>query len=575
MNEHEKDFPRGAPHGVAATPAAPALPLEPGPPTRRGRARGGAATLVAAGILFSRLAGLLRQRVFGHYLGTSDAADAYYAASKIPNFLRNMLGEGVLSASFIPVYAALRAGGTPEDEREARKVAGAVAGLLTLVTGAFALLGILLTPLLIAGIAPGFTGDKRLLTIRLVQIFFPGIALLVLSAFCIGVLNSHHRFFLSYVAPVLWSLAVITALILGAKGLHADHAHLARIAAWGAVVGGALQLSVQLPTVLRLLGGFRRGGLWPSLGIGNPNVREVVRNFFPVVAGRGVVQLSAYLDSFIASWLPSGSVAALAYAQTIYLLPVSLFGMSVSAAALPSMSAAHGRGQDEQAMREGLRLQLAQGLRTIAYPVVPSVVALLALGDVICGALFRTGRFGSDQVLYVASILLGSTVGLLAATLARLYSSAFYALRDTRTPLRYATVRVVITGTLGLFAGLWLPRALHLDPELGAVGLTVSAGIAGWVEYALLRRGVTARIGPADVPAQLMLRLWGAAAVAGALAVGTRTLVEQGPHLLRSPVPKALLVLGVFGGAYLLLTLMLGVPEARGMVKRLRRFAGG
>jgi putative peptidoglycan lipid II flippase len=553
---------------VAATAAAPVEPLAAGPATRRGRPRGGAAALVAAGILLSRLAGLVRQRVFGHYLGTSDAADAYNAAFKIPNFLQNLLGEGVLSASFIPVYAALRASGTEEGERESRKVASAVAGLLTLVTGLVALFGILLTPLLIDAIAPGFTGDKRLLTIRLVQIFFPGIALLVLSAFCIGVLNSHHRFFLSYVAPVVWSFAVIAALLFGGNVLHAGQVRLARIAAFGAVAGGALQLAVQLPVVIRLLGGVRPGGLWPSLGRGNAQVREVVRNFVPVVAGRGVVQLSAYLDSFIASWLPGGAVAALAYAQTIYLLPISLFGMSVSAAALPSMSAAQGEG-DSDARREALRAQIARGLRNIAYPVVPSVVALFALGDVICAALFRTGQFGPDQVLYVSRILLGSTVGLLAATLARLYSSAFYALRDTRTPLRYAILRVVITGVLGLVCGLWLPRALHVDPALGAVGLTASAGLAGWAEFALLRRGVNARVGPVDLPRSLQLRLWAAAAAAGALGVGVRALVDHGPVLLRAPVPRAALVLGAFGGTYLALTLALGVEEARGMARRL------
>src|SRR5439155_5731296 len=155
---------------AAATPAAPA------------RRTGGAALLVAAGILLSRLAGLVRQRVLGHYLGTSTAADAYTAAIRIPNFLQNLLGEGVLSASFIPVYATLRAKG---EEDQARKVAGAVAGLLTLVTAVFALIGIAATPWLLDLIAPGFSGETRALAIELVRIFFPGISLLVLSAFCI------------------------------------------------------------------------------------------------------------------------------------------------------------------------------------------------------------------------------------------------------------------------------------------------------------------------------------------------------------------------------------------------------
>src|SRR5205823_5481911 len=162
-----------------------------------------------------------------------------------------------------------------------------------------------------------------------------------------------------------------------------------------------------------------------------------------------------------------------------YTLPVSLFGMSISAASLPSMSAAQGT-------RETLREQLAAGLRAIAFPVVPAVVAFLAFGDVAIAALFRGGRFGAQDVRDVWFILAGSTVGLLAATLARLYSSTFYALRDTRTPLKYAALRVALTAGMGVFFGLWLPRALHVDPKLGAVGLTASAGLAAWIEYELL-----------------------------------------------------------------------------------------
>ena len=532
---------------VAATPAAPA----------RGPKRGGGATLVAAGILLSRLAGLVRQSVFGHFLGTSDAADAYNAAFKIPNFLQNLLGEGVLSASFIPVYAALRAEGS---EDEARKVAGAVAGLLTLVTTLFTLAGVLATPILIDVIAPGFTGEKRELTILLVRIFFPGTALLVFSAFCLGVLNSHHRFFLSYAAPVVWSAAQIAALILGGRGWRLGPADLAVVTAWGAVAGALLQVLVQVPTMLALLGGRLR----LSLGRASAHVGEVVRSFLPVVAGRGVVQLSAYVDNVIASWLPSGMVAALAYAQTLYTLPISLFGMSVSAAALPSMSAVQGT-------RERLHEQLGAGLRAIAFPVVPTVVAFIAFGDVAVAALFRGGRFGPRDVRDVWFILIGSTVGLLAATLARLYSSTLYALRDTRTPLKYASVRVALTAALGVLCGLWLPRALHLDPRLGAVGLTASAGVAGWVEFALLRRAVARRVGTADVPASLLAKLWAAAIGAGAAAVGVRLLVAGLPPTRVGAVAKAAAVFGCFGAVYLGLTLAFGVPEASAALQRARR----
>ena len=173
------------------------------------------AFLVAAGILLSRIAGLIRDRVFAHYFGNSDAADVFKAALRIPNFLQNLFGEGVLSASFIPVYANLLA---RDDKEEARKTAGAVAALLTLSTSMLVLLGVLAAPWLIEAIAPGFHGEKRELTVLLVRILFPGAGLLVASAWCLGVLNSHRKFFISYTAPVLWNLAMIAGMIIFGPG---------------------------------------------------------------------------------------------------------------------------------------------------------------------------------------------------------------------------------------------------------------------------------------------------------------------------------------------------------------------
>jgi putative peptidoglycan lipid II flippase len=475
------------------------------------------AVLVAAGILLSRLAGLVRQRVFYRYFGISDAADAFTQAFRIPNFLQNLFGEGVLSASFIPVYSRLLAEG---DEEEAGRVAGAIAAILTLVTTVLVLAGVLATPLLIDAIAPGFTGDKRELTIRIVRVLFPGIGLLVLSAWCLGILNSHRRFFLSYAAPVVSSAAMIAAMLAFRRQ---DQASLAITLAWGAVVGSALQFGIQLPTVLQLVKKLRFQ--WTG------NVRTVLQNFTPVFFSRGVVQISAYIDSMFASLLGTGAAAALAAAQTLNTLPVSLFGMAVSAAELPAMSSAR---------QEDLQQRLNTGLRRIAYFVVPSAMAFIALGDVVTAAIFLNGEFTVADSRYVWGILAGSGVGLLASTMGRLYSSAFYALRDTRTPLRFAIVRVVLTTVLGWLAAFPL--------KFGVAGLTASAGVAGWVEFVLLRSAFNRRVGTSGIPPLVLAKLWASALIAAAAAWAVRGL----PNLL---------ILAVYGVVYLGVTLALQVSE--------------
>ena len=508
---------------------------------------------VALGIFLSRIAGLIRDRVFAHYFGNSDAADAFRAAFKIPNLLQNLFGEGVLSASFIPVYAGLLG---RKDEEEARRVAGAVASLLALSTSVLVLIGMLATPYLIDAIAPGFTGEKRDLTIRLVRILFPGAGLLVISAWCLGVLNSHRRFFLSYSVSVAWNAAMI-ATMWGFGGRYAQYP-LAEYLAWGSVAGSALQVAVQLPAVLKLL-----RGLHLSLKFANENVRTVVNNFVPVFFSRGVVQISAYIDSLLASLLPTGAVAGLAYAQTLYLLPVSLFGMSVSAAELPAMSSAVGAEKD---VADALRGRLNSGLRQIAFFVLPSVVAFLALGDVIVGAIYQTGQFRHKDVVYVWGILAGATVGLLASTLGRLYSSTYYAMRDTRTPLRFSIIRVVLTTVLGYLCAIPLPPMLGFEPRWGVAGLTISAGISSWVEFALLRRTLNHRIGHTGLPPEYLAKLWAAALAAAAVAWSLRHFF---PH--HSPILLAIIVLGPYGIVYFGATWALGLEEAHALFGRLLR----
>src|SRR5918992_930253 len=459
---------------VGETTPEPARPTEP--------STGRSAFFVGAGILISRIVGLIRQRIFAHYFGSSAEGDAFSAAFRIPNFLQNVFGEGALSASFIPVYAKLLA---QNDEKEAARVANAIFSILALVTAVIVLAGVLATPYIVTLIAAGFEEERRELTITLVRIFFPGAALLVLSAWCLGVLNSHHRFFISYTAPVAWNAAIIATLVF--YGSRLDLAGLAAATAWGSVVGSALQFGVQLPVVLRLIHHFR-----PVLMFANAQVKQVLKSFFPVFVSRGVVQISAFVDAFLASFLGQGALVALNYAQSLYTLPVSLFGMSVSAAELPAMSRALGGAA---AVAETLRHRLDQGLQRISFFIVPSAVAFLALGDVIAAVLYQTGKFTRDDSVYVWTILAGAAVGLLASTMGRLYSSTYYALQDTRTPLLYAVLRVGLGSILGYFFSIHLPGLIGVDARLGAAGITIASGVAGWAEFVLLRRSLNRRIG--------------------------------------------------------------------------------
>jgi putative peptidoglycan lipid II flippase len=521
--------------------------------------RGSAAALaVSAGIFLSRIAGLVRERVFAHYLGNSDAAGAFKAALRIPNLLQNLFGEGVLSASFIPVYGQLLESG---QEEEAGRVAGVVASLLALLVALLVAVGTLSTRLLIDLVAPGFTGDVRELTITLVQIMFSGVGLLVLSAWCLGINNTHRRFFLSYVAPVVWNLAQIAALIAFGGRLYSTRAgqmSLVTWLAWSTVLGAGLQLLVQLPLAWKLVGGLR-----PSLSLASASVRRVLSSFVPVLTGRGVVQLSAFVDQGLASYLGPAATAAMAYAQMIYLLPISLFGQATAAAALVEMSRKRGT-PDERAAE--IKKELAVSLPSLAFFIAPSAVAFLALGDVVVATLYQTGRFGHDETMFSWMILAGSTVGMLAATQGRLFSSAFYALHDTRTPLWFAVARVALTAALGWAIALPLRRHYGYGAQWGAAGLAASAGIAGWLEFLLLKAALDRRIGRTPLGGKTALKAWLAAALAAGAAFALHRWLP-----IRQPVIHGAIVLGLYGVVYLGVAHALGLAQAARMVGRARR----
>jgi putative peptidoglycan lipid II flippase len=515
---------------------------------------------VGAGILFSRVLGLVRTRLQAGALGKSVAADAFTVAFRIPNLLQNLFGEGSLSASFVPVYARLLRDG---EEEEAGRTAGAVFAALALVISLIVLLGVVFTPQLTWLIAHGLYKPgkevERDLAIRLTRILFPGAGILVLSAWCLGILNSHRRFFLSYAAPVMWNVAMIAALIIYR---HGGEERVAVNLAWASVVGSALQFFIQVPAVLSLVRRLRF-----NTDFRQPSTRLILRQFIPAFISKGVAQLSAFIDIAIATSLPATMVGLIGYAQNLYMLPVSLFGMSISASELAEMS--HLDEAEAEAHAAALRTRLNAGLRRIAFLVIPSSMAFLALGGVLVGVLFENRRFTADATQTTWAIVAGSAVGLLANTMGRVYSTTFSALKDTRTPLNFALVRVTLTAALGWLFAILIPRWFNLNPTWGAAGLTASAGIAAWVEFTLLRNALNRRIGVTGAPRGLVARLWACAVVSAAAAWGVKLALSGLGPLLGGGI-----VISVYGAAYFAATMALGIPEARAILGRVQRRFG-
>ncbi|HEX8393721.1 MAG TPA: murein biosynthesis integral membrane protein MurJ [Longimicrobium sp.] len=548
---------------LGAEPADQSTPAKPVAEKGRSGARG--SMMVAAGILLSRIAGLVRQRVFAQYFGTSIYADVFNAAMRVPNFMQNLLGEGTLSASFIPVYAELLQEGKKE---EAGRVAGAIFSLLLALAGVMALIGVLFAPFLTTVFVPGFEGERREVTVQVVRILFPMTGVLVLSAWSLGILNSHRQFFLSYVAPVAWNAAMIVTL--WAMGHKADGRSLVVALAWGALLGGVLQFAVQIPGVLKL-----ERSLNIRWGTHVAGVRETLRNAAPAIMGRGVVQISAWIDAMLASFLVVGAVSTMQYAMTLYLLPISLFGMSVAVAELPELARQRSAGVEQ------LRERGSAALERIAFYVLPSFVALVVLGDVVVAGLFQTGEFNRDSTLIVYATTAAFATGLMATTASRLLSSTFFALRDTRTPARFATLRVILSIVLGLVLMLQFERVdlgggWKLGPglfggvrvggqPLGVVGLALGAGIAAWVEWWLLKRALKARVGRVAPRNSMIVRMVAAALIAAAGAWAVRlALPELGPFL------RAVLVLGTYGLLYFGVGAALGLEQAGAIARRLR-----
>ena len=581
--------------------------------------RKSAAGTVAGGIFASRILGFVREIAVGFFFGVGPHADVFRVAFRGPNVLQNLLGEGTISAAFIPVYCRLM---DEEDEKDAGRFAGAIFGLLLAVVSVIVVVGILLAPYFVALLSPGFVGDaggdvpplvawatgqlqalavwlgewfpalldgdqgattatqvdRYALTVQGVRIILPMTGILVLSAWALGVLNSHRRFFLPYIAPVLWNVAIIGALFIAAVFVmpeavplndisEADLSTLDRLltaAFIGALVGGALQFLVQLPLVFKLMKGFRL-----SFSTHVRGVRESIRAFGPVVAGRGAYQLSTWIDLVLASLITAGALGALGFAQTLYVLPVSLFGMSVAASELPELSSIS--KAESAAFVRRLRLSLRQ----IMFLTVPTFVGYLVLGLPLVRGLFERGNFGYNDSWLIYLVLGGYTLGLLATTASRLLQNAFYALGDTKTPARFAVIRVAVSAIVALPLMFFLDRfsvarIAGTSPQenplfIGAVGLAVAASVGAWVELWKLRGVLRKRIG-FELPWSILFKMLGVALIAVIPGALVWWLVPA-----MHPVLNALLTIGTFGLTYLALAHAMGLEEMSTWIGRFKK----
>jgi len=507
---------------------------------------------VAAGIFVTRILGYLRERVTAHYLGNGAVADAFRVALRIPNAIRNLLGEGTLSASFIPVYASLN----ERDEEAGRALAGAVAGLLLLATGTLAVIGVVFAGPLTTLLAPGLAPQTRVIAVTLMRLLFPMSGVMVCSAWCLGILNTHRRFFLSYAAPALWNVAGIAALVgaatwLVSPTLPVDQQlyRLALALAWGTVAGSLLQVGVQVPACWRLLHGIAlRFSTAPE------GVRAVLVAWAPLVLGAGVAQIASLVDTFLGSLAGQGGVSSLVYAQLIQILPVSLFGTSVAAASLPDLS----RDAAATTPNEQLRTRIATGFRRITFFVLPSAVAFAALGPVIVGALFQTGRFSDADTAIVGGVLSAYGVGLLGQSTVKLFASGFYALRDTKTPVKIASFSLAVSSVLAY---------VFMRMFNGPAGIALGSSLGQTLNVVLHLKDLDIRIGRVLGPADW--RAFGTSIVAALLSGGAGvTAARLGAGL--GPIPLALLALGIFGVTYAAVTFALRHPDATRLWTSLR-----
>jgi putative peptidoglycan lipid II flippase len=498
-----------------------------------------AAGTVMVAMVISQLTGLLANSLIGSTFGTGMENEAYFAANRFSEIIFNLMAGGALGSAFIPTFTGLLA---TKDRPGAWKLASSIANLLLLIMVLVSILSWIFAEQIVHTIlAPGFEARGQAMTVDLLRIQLPSSIIFGLSGLAMGILNAHQHFLLPALAPAMYRIGLIIGTLvlspwIGIKGL-----------AWGVVLGSCMHLLLQLPALVRLP--ERR--YTPTLGLQVPNVREVGRLMAPRLIGVAVVQLNFLLNTFLASYQPEGSVTAITLAFALMLMPQAAIAQSIAIAALPTFSAQVARGRKDE-----MRSSLAATLRGVLLLAIPASLGLVLMREPLVSVIYERNAFGQASTVLVAWALLWYAAGLVGHSLVEIFSRAFYALHDTKTPV----VVGVITMSLNLLLSIafsWLFASVGWMPHGGlALANSLATALESIALIYLMRRRLSGLQG------HMIWQVVGKASLAAAcMGVGVWIWLKVNPIS-----SNLLLTLGgvlVGGLLYVILLWVLRVSELR------------
>jgi len=432
-----------------------------------------AASVVGASTFLSRILGYIRDMMLAWFFGAGEYSDAFITAFRIPNLMRRLFGEGSLSIAFVPVFTEYL---SKHGKEEAFRMAGAAVRILSALLTVTTIVGIIISPLIIHVIAPGFSDspEKYSLTVTLTRIMFPYIFFIGLVALCMGILNVLGHFAAPALAPVFLNLGMIFSIFLVSLVSTDEKTRIYGLAI-GVLVGGVMQLLLQIPFLIKK--GFR---FWGKYRIMHPGLKKVAVLMVPAIFGAAVYQINILVGNLLASLLPEGSISYLFYADRLVQFPLGIFGIATATAVLPSLSR-----QAAEKKYDALKGTFAHAMKLVMFITIPSMIGLIVLCEPIVALLFKRGAFDAHATKLTADALLYYSFGLWAFSSVRIVVSTFYALQDTRTPVKMAAVSI--------FANIVLSIAL-MRP-MGHVGLALSLSLSSMLNLILLTIALRKKLG--------------------------------------------------------------------------------